>query len=1124
MPRLRRALFLLLATAALLASIATGTAHGTTYTVDRADDEFTSCTPDPVIPPQPNDAPAPIDCTLRGALSALAGNNGGATEISPDGQYRHVIKFAPGFGTQISVASTLPPVPSNVYIDGVTDQGAKPTIKAAPFSTAGYGLLVSGDNSIISGLGVEGFNGHGVIVSGNGNRLEGLRVGPLLEGSPANTGDGIRIDGSYGHVSGAASSAMSNVIGGITDAGRNAIFRNGGNGIAVVAGKNTIIRGNLAGATGPDIAANNAGNAGHGILLASHETVLEPDPSTGGGITYVQNNAGDGIRIGPGAFAAIRGAQIGGPGATGNSGDGIEVAATALARIGPDPNTPGDTAGGNTVAGNDGVGVRVASGAGVVSIIANRIGIGADGYASPNALGGVEAATGTITNNVISGNRGVGVRVTGEPSVTGNEIGTAADGTTPIPNQGHGVIVEANGNGATVAGNAIAHNLGNAIRIKAGASLDPSSNTATGNAGPFFSEAAGNPDQPEPVVGSATSGPDGRVVGRLTNRPNTSFRIAVHRRIDSVLLSTVTVSTGSDGRARFAKRIPTIGANEQLAVVATALDTGDASEVAVVRAASPGLRGRTLTAAYWDDIAQLNGAATVVGNLARLTDSGDDGGSVFTKLPVIDPAEPFSAHFAFHLHGGSGRADGITFALQRDERGPAAVGTHGGQMGYGHSTGYPEAIRPSLAVEVDTHDNSTNGFTELGNNHISVLTNGDPSTPLEQAAPSFDLYGAVGHAWVEYDGENTLRVYAASTDTRPASPLITAAVDLTTLFDGPARAGFTGATGGSWAVQDLVTWELENAKIPTSTAVLCTRETCGATVTETPGTLGEPPTGTVSFSGAGSCNLSPTATGASACTTPARSTPGAITASYAGGPEHFPSTGTGSVPAPPIQNDGGETKKEETPKRETKTDPPATPPPPPLETKTGTASPPKAPPLRKLDDTPGPDTRQVGAATLDLGAFGDASAGGGLTLDPPAGSLGECKPGSAGCLAGKPLAVKTSSGEDVEAKLLVTPGTLPVGAADCDSPPCTVVTSGRLTYETRGGRARAAAAKTVRLTAQRLRIGAGEVRVVTVKLPKRLLPTLRQSRRFRLHLTIAVTSRGKTKKTTVPVTVVPRRP
>jgi hypothetical protein len=145
---------------------------------------------------------------------------------------------------------------------------------------------------------------------------------------------------------------------------------------------------------------------------------------------------------------------------------------------------------GNLISGNGGPGVLVSgggSGVGVFAIDGNRIGTDAAGAAAlPNRGDGVVllgAGGVNVTNDLISGNAGSGVRmVGGEHNLcTGDRIGTNAAGTAALANAGDGVTLLGAGR-AVVGGSLISGNGGSGVLIVGGGGAQVQGNKIGTNA------------------------------------------------------------------------------------------------------------------------------------------------------------------------------------------------------------------------------------------------------------------------------------------------------------------------------------------------------------------------------------------------------------------------------------------------------------------------------------------------------------------------------------------------------------------------------------------------------------------------------------------------------------------
>src|SRR5262249_20794746 len=157
------------------------------------------------------------------------------------------------------------------------------------------------------------------------------------------------------------------------------------------------------------------------------------------------------------------------------------------------------------------------------------------------------------------------------------------------------------------------------------------------------------------------------------------------------------------------------------------------------------------------------------------------------------------SNFTFQLNGA---ADGIAFVVQG--YGPGLLGAYGSGLGYA-------GITRSAAVKFDLHDDAGEGPDSTG-----LVTNGAwPTGPaVDLRGTGIDWHG--GHVFaaaLAYDGA-ALRVTITDTATG-ASASQRYAVDLPGLVGAPtAYVGFTGATGGYAATQDILNWTFHSGTTP----------------------------------------------------------------------------------------------------------------------------------------------------------------------------------------------------------------------------------------------------------------------------------------------------------------------
>lgn len=238
------------------------------------------------------------------------------------------------------------------------------------------------------------------------------------------------------------------------------------------------------------------GNADIRIVLDG--SALEPGGDgwglwlLGGGLTIsglsIVNFEDEGIKFATFASAAIKGNYIGirPDGTPGPNGTGITLRSSQSGN-GVGGFSPGDR---NVISGNNNDGI-VVSGGFAVSIAGNFIGTNPAGDAAiPNGFSGLALKGGpgsTVggssdagAGNLVSGNGGNGITHSTSDArnanVKGNRIGVAADGVSPLGNQGHGVFIDQFAHDNTIGGdfipaekNIIAYNGGAGVALSSSA-------------------------------------------------------------------------------------------------------------------------------------------------------------------------------------------------------------------------------------------------------------------------------------------------------------------------------------------------------------------------------------------------------------------------------------------------------------------------------------------------------------------------------------------------------------------------------------------------------------------------------------------------------------------------------
>jgi hypothetical protein len=220
-----------------------------------------------------------------------------------------------------------------------------------------------------------------------------------------------------------------------------------------------------------------------------------------------------------------------------------------------------------------------------------------------------------------------------------------------------------------------------------------------------------------------------------------------------------------------------------------------------VDAAVPDASGVTGTISVTDPAQWvLGGVATFgSGELDVTPETRDVAGAAYLPRPyAIGANTSFAVAFSFRLTNTGGQpGDGFAFIWQNDPRGTAALGGNGGALGYG-------GITPSVEVEFDIQQAAYDPVA----NEVGIMTDGNFMTHLAYGSPTFNMAdGATHYVWVDYQGSTqTLSVFLANSATQPATPLVTATVNLYTAVGSSAYIGFTGACGASTetnAIQSL---------------------------------------------------------------------------------------------------------------------------------------------------------------------------------------------------------------------------------------------------------------------------------------------------------------------------------
>ncbi len=401
-------------------------------------------------------------CTLRAAIQEANSHSGG-----------DIINFDAGY--TITPASELPSIDEQLEINGYTGSPSGATANTAnspaPFngtltveidgSSAGAsnGLVFANgsDGSSVRGLVINNFQVNGITMYLTGNIIiAGNYLGTDVDGTAdaGNIGNGVYIQ----------NSSHNNAVGGIAPQDRNVISGNDNDGVAIGdpgSTSNTVL-GNYIGikADGSATAIGNSSN-GVSIFSSANDNLVGGAGATTKNVISGNNN---GVYIFSAGSNDIQGNYIGtrytGTSAQANSSYGIQIVGFSVANtIGsPSDSTPdGNCTGGcNLISGNSSDGISFgAADVTNTTVESNYIGTdvtgtadlgnGGDGVQTGSAVSNTIGGTTESTRNVISGNDQNGVYLSDSSTsntISGNYIGTSADGTADVGNTNDGVHLE----------------------------------------------------------------------------------------------------------------------------------------------------------------------------------------------------------------------------------------------------------------------------------------------------------------------------------------------------------------------------------------------------------------------------------------------------------------------------------------------------------------------------------------------------------------------------------------------------------------------------------------------------------------------------------------------------------
>uniref|UniRef100_A0ACD5W7B3 Uncharacterized protein n=1 Tax=Avena sativa TaxID=4498 RepID=A0ACD5W7B3_AVESA len=170
----------------------------------------------------------------------------------------------------------------------------------------------------------------------------------------------------------------------------------------------------------------------------------------------------------------------------------------------------------------------------------------------------------------------------------------------------------------------------------------------------------------------------------------------------------------------------------------------------------------------------------------------------------------FSTHFAFHvatLNRGS-VGGGLAFVVAADT---VTLGDAGAYIGLAPAAG-------DLAVEFDTLMDVQ--FGDVNGNHVGL----DLGTMVSAAVADLDLAGVeltsgrTVYAWIDYSAEKVMEVFVSYSSKRPATPVLSAPVDLAGFVKETAFVGFSASTQGSTEIHAIEWWSFSTPSPAPSTS------------------------------------------------------------------------------------------------------------------------------------------------------------------------------------------------------------------------------------------------------------------------------------------------------------------
>ena len=459
---------------------------------------------------------------IAGALGNIIGSDGDGVN---DDQEGNLISGNTGHGIHIRSQDQGDPA-NNVIagnLIGVDVTGAVPLANDYGIRVWG-GLRTRIDANVISGndqFGIYLVESSQTFVTGNLIGLGQDGMTPLGNGL-----DGI----------GMADSPLT-IIGGTAVAQRNVISGNHRGGVGVRRSDDVQVIGNFIGVAADGV--TDTGNAREGIVVhvSSTNTIMG---------NVISGNESYGVLLNGAANNQVQNNLIG----TNSRGDSPTPNSIGLSI----QDAGGNTVSGNTISGNSERGVYLSGPTSPGNLfVDNTIGLSADGTTTVGNGTGVlisGAPDNVFRSNVISGNVGVGVYVTGGAAtnnlVEENFVGTDASGSIGLGNGGSGITL-ADVRGNTVRRNVISDNGDSGVFVVGGSASSDLTNLIEENF--IGTDATGTRDLGNTLMGIRVSSGFGPVLRGNVVSGNDNANIQIDATASGVLIENNVVGTDSSGSA-----------------------------------------------------------------------------------------------------------------------------------------------------------------------------------------------------------------------------------------------------------------------------------------------------------------------------------------------------------------------------------------------------------------------------------------------------------------------------------------------------------------------------------------------------------------------------------------------